>query len=221
MRSMLFMTLVCLFVVGLLLANLIAGKLIVVFGWTLPAAVIIFPITYILGDLFTEVYGFRQTRRIIWLGFFCNLIAVIVFFVTVKLPHPSFWPDQAAYSSVFGTTPRILVASFVSYLTGEFLNSTLLSKIKVATGGKKLWFRTIGSSVVGQGFDTLLFISIAFWGLYPNNVIFQMILFQYIWKLSYEIILTPFVYLAISKVKKIEGIDSFDTSINYNPFSLR
>jgi uncharacterized integral membrane protein (TIGR00697 family) len=218
--SLLFLILVTFFVVFLILANLIASKLILVFGMTLPAAVIIFPITYILGDLFTEVYGFRQTRKIIWLGLTLSLLAVCVYQITIILPYPDYWANQDSYKVVFATTPRILAASALAYFFGEFLNSAVLSKMKVVTNGRFLGLRTIGSSILGLALDTFIFIFIAFYGQLPGQALWQMMLFQYIWKLSYEIILTPFVYILTNKVKKIEKIDTFDINVTYNPFNV-
>jgi uncharacterized integral membrane protein (TIGR00697 family) len=133
-----------------LISNIIAGKLIGVLGMALPAAVILFPITYIFGDVITEVYGFNRSRWIIWAGFVCNILMVAVFYIVVKLPSPSFWHGQEAYALVLGTTPKILIASLVGYLIGEFSNSVILSKLKVFTNGKMLWLRTIVSTLVGK-----------------------------------------------------------------------
>ena len=219
--SFLFLCISTLFIVCLLLSNITAGKLIQVFGMVLPAAVVIFPLTYILGDVFTEVYGFRTARRVIWLGFACNVIAVTVFYITLRLPYPAYWEDQGAYTAVFRSGPRILLASLVGYLFGEFFNSVVLSRLKVLTKGKWLWVRSIGSSVVGEGFDTVLFIIIAFWGVYPADVIWQMILFQFLWKMCYEILLTPLVYLAVRRIKRAENVDAYDEGEKYNPFSIK
>ncbi len=219
--SNLFLMISVIFVTCLLLSNLIAGKLICVFGITLPAAVILFPITYILSDIFTEVYGFQRSRQIIWLGFACNVFAVLVYEATIALPYPDFWANQGAYAAVLGTTPRILVASLVGYLFGEFSNSIILSRMKVLTRGKWLWTRTISSSVVGQAFDTVIFITISFLGTYANNVILQMILFQYLWKLCYEIILTPATYAIVKWMKHKENNDIYDQGVTYNPFRFK
>lgn len=206
------------FTVCLLLSNLIAGKLISVFGAALPAAVILFPVTYILGDIFTEVYGFKTARKVIWCGFICNLLAVLIYFTTIALPYPDYWTNQNAYAAVLGTTPRILAASLLGYLFGEFLNSIVLSRMKVAANGKRLWRRTLFSSVIGEAFDTVIFIAAAFWGLYDAQVIWTMILFQYIWKICYEAVLTPLIVFIIKKIKQIEGVDVYDAGIKYNPF---
>ena len=215
--SKFFMFIAVVYVTCLLLSNLIAGKMWAVTGSiTLPAAVILFPITYIFGDVFTEVYGFRNARTIIWIGFACSFFAVAVYLLTIALPHPVFWENQDAYAIVMGTTPRVAAASFIGYLFGEFSNSMILSKLKVATRGKKLWVRTILSTLVGEGFDSVIFVTISFWGTMENAVVLQMILFQYLFKICYEIIFTPVTYAIVNWLKKKEGVDTFDYDVKYN-----
>ena len=205
------------FVACLLLSNLIAGKMwAVTEDITLPAAVILFPVTYILGDVFTEVYGFRKARLIIWAGFAASFFAVIIYLITIALPHPGYWEGQEAYATVMGTTPRVAIASFAGYLFGEFSNSMILSRLKVVTGGRKLWLRTIGSTLIGEGFDSVIFIMISFWGTMENSVVLKMILFQYLFKVCYEILFTPVTYAVVKFIKKKEGIDTFDRDIKYN-----
>lgn len=215
--SRLFMCIGIIFVTCLLLSNLIAGKMWAVTpDITLPAAVILFPLTYIIGDVFTEVYGFRKARTIIWLGFACSFFAVLIYLVTIGLPHPGYWENQDAYAIVMGTTPRVAVASFAGYLFGEFSNSIILSKLKVATKGKNLWIRTILSTVVGEGLDSVIFIMISFWGTMENSVVLKMILFQYLFKVSYEVLFTPVTYLVVKTIKRAEGIDVYDEGLRYN-----
>ena len=215
--SKLFMMIGIVYVTCLLLSNLIVGKMwAVTSNITLPAAVILFPITYIFGDIFTEVYGFKKARTLIWVGFACSFFAVIIYLITIALPHPGYWENQDAYAIVMGTTPRVAIASFIGYLFGEFSNSIVLSKLKVATKGKKLWVRTILSSVVGEGFDSVIFIMISFWGTMDNSIVFQMILFQYLFKVCYEIIFTPATYGIVNWIKRKEGVDTFDYDIKYN-----
>ena len=205
------------FVACLLLSNLIAGKMwAVTEDITLPAAVILFPVTYILGDVFTEVYGFRKARLIIWAGFAASFFAVIIYLITIALPHPGYWEGQEAYATVMGTTPRVAIASFAGYLFGEFSNSMILSRLKVVTGGRKLWLRTIGSTLIGEGVDSVIFIMISFWGTMENSVVLKMILFQYLFKVCYEILFTPVTYAVVKFIKKKEGIDTFDNDIKYN-----
>lgn len=215
--SKIFMIIAVIYVTCLLLSNIIAGKMwSVTSSITLPAAVILFPVTYIFGDIFTEVYGFRKARTIIWLGFGCSFFAVLIYLITIALPHPGFWENQDAYAIVMGTTPRVALASFTGYLFGEFSNSVILSRLKVITKGKNLWLRTILSTVVGEGFDSVIFIVISFWGTMENSVILNMILFQYLFKVLYEVILTPVTYAVVKWIKKKEDIDTFDNGIKYN-----
>lgn len=218
--SPLFLSLFALFITCLLVSNIVAGKLILVFGLVLPAAVILFPITYILGDVFTEVYGFKNTRIVIWAGFAANVLMSLVFLATLALPHPDFWKGQSSYEAVLGLTPRIVLASLVAYWVGEFANSITLSALKKATKGRHLWTRTISSTVIGQGFDTVLFIGISFFGSVPLSVLLGMMLAQYLFKVAYEVVLTPLTCLIVAKVKAREGIDTFDVGVAYNPFSV-
>ena len=205
------------FVTCLLLSNLVAGKMwAVTDSITLPAAVILFPVTYIIGDVFTEVYGFKKARTVIWLGFACSFFAVLIYLITIALPHPGYWENQEAYATVMGTTPRVAIASFAGYLFGEFSNSIILSRMKVVTKGKNLWMRTIFSTIVGEGLDSVIFIMISFWGTMENSVVAQMILFQYLFKVGYEILFTPVTYLVVKRIKKAEGIDVYVEGIRYN-----
>jgi len=206
------------YVTCLLLSNLIAGKMTALGGVTLPAAVVLFPVTYILADVFTEVYGFKNMRTVIWLGFSCSAFAVLVYMLTIALPHPGFWEGQEAYKTVLGTTPRVFAASLAGYLFGEFSNAMILSKLKVKTQGRKLWVRTIGSTVVGEAFDTAIFISVSFWGTMDNSTLLRMMLCQYLFKVCYEIVFTPATYAVIRRLKEIEGMDAFDEDVSYNPF---
>ncbi|SCW49428.1 hypothetical protein SAMN02910456_01417 [Ruminococcaceae bacterium YRB3002] len=215
--SSLFMCIGVLYVTCLLLSNITAGKMwAVTADITLPAAVVLFPVTYILGDVFTEVYGFKKARNIIWLGFICSFFAVMIYLLTIWLPHPGYWEGQDAYALVMGTTPRVALASFAGYLFGEFSNSIILSRLKVMTNGKHLWVRTILSTIVGEGFDSVIFILISFWGTMENSVVLRMILFQYLFKVLYEVIFTPLTYFVVGRVKKAEGIDTYDRGEKYN-----
>lgn len=214
--SKLFLIITVVYVTCLLLSNLVAGKMWAVTGnITLPAAVILFPLTYIFGDIFTEVYGFKNARIIIWLGFACSFFAVGVYMITIGLPHPDFWTNQEAYATVLGTTPRVAAASFIGYLFGEFSNSMVLSKLKVMTGGKKLWVRTILSTLVGEGFDSVIFVTVSFWGTMENATLLQMIIFQYLFKVCYEIIFTPATYAIVNWIKRKEEMDTFDYNVKY------
>jgi hypothetical protein len=225
-----FFTLIAsLFVTTLIISNIIAVKLIALFGLILPAAVILFPIAYIIGDVLTEVYGYSRARQVIWIGFLCNLIAVVAIWIAGLLPAPPFWnagtyhsPDEAqrAYGAILGFTPRLLAASFAAYLVGEFLNSIVLAKLKVKTGGRFLWLRTITSTIVGQGADSAIFISIAFVGILPAWMIQTAILSQWLFKVAYEIAATPLTYLVVNFLKRKEGVDYYDRETNFNPLRV-
>lgn len=213
-----FIVIVAVFVTCLITANIVAVKVAVIFGLVLPAAVVFFPLSYICGDVLTEVYGYRRARQVIWLGFGCNLIAVVAIFIGLALPAAPFWPGQAAYEQILGYTPRLLIASFVAYLAGEFANSFVLARMKVATKGRWLWTRTIGSTLVGQGLDSLVFIGIAFWGVVPALEV--MIVSQWLTKCAIEIVATPITYAVIGFLKAREGVDTFDDETDFNPLRL-
>jgi len=212
-----FLLIASIFITCLITSNIIAVKLVNIFGLVLPAGIIIFPISYIFGDVLTEVYGYHQARRVIWLGFFCNLIAVVAIWLGQILPAASFWEGQVAYERILGYTPRLLGASFLAYLVGEFTNSFVMAKMKIATNGRWLWTRTIGSTLVGQGLDSLVFVTLAFIGTIPLAVLVSAIVFQWFSKSAYEAIITPLTYVAVNFLKKREGLDVFDTDTRFNP----
>lgn len=216
-----FIVVVALFITCLITANIIAVKLISIFGLVLPAAIIIFPISYILGDVLTEVYGYRQARRVIWLGFLCNLILVVAILLGQILPGASFWDGQGAYERILGYTPRILAASFLAYLVGEFSNSFVLAKMKIATNGRWLWTRTIGSTLVGQGLDSLVFITLAFVGTIPLTSLVSAILTQWLAKSMYEAAVTPVTYKVVNFLKRHEGLDVYDFDTQFNPLLIK
>jgi uncharacterized integral membrane protein (TIGR00697 family) len=216
-----FIVIVALFITCLITANIIAVKLIIVFGLVLPAAIIVFPVSYILGDVLTEVYGYRQARRVIWLGFACNLILVIGIWLGGLLPAATFWDGQSAYERILGYTPRILVASYLAYLVGEFSNSFVLAKMKIATNGRWLWTRTIGSTLVGQGLDSAVFIFLAFVGTIPASALFSAVITQWLAKTIYEAAATPVTYKAVSFLKHREGLDVYDYDTRFNPLLIR
>lgn len=215
-----FVVIVGLFITCLITANIIAVKMINISGLILPAAVIIFPLSYIIGDVLTEVYGYRQARRVIWLGFFCNLLAVVAIWGGLVLPAADFWDGQAAYERILGYVPRILAASFIAYLIGEFANSYVLAKMKIATNGRWLWTRTIGSTLIGQGFDSLVFITLAFAGIMPVKVLMISIVTQWLVKSAYEAIATPVTYLVVGRLKQVEGVDVYDHDTKFNPLGI-
>ena len=203
------------FITCLITANVIAVKVISLGPIVLPAAIFIFPLSYIFGDVLTEVYGYRQARKVIWLGFTCNLIFVIFAWVGQILPAAPFWEKQEAYQSILGYTPRLLAASFSGYLVGEFTNSFVLAKMKILTRGRWLWSRTIGSTILGQGLDTSIFITLAFIGT-PSFVPIMM-LYHWLAKTVIEAVATPFTYATVNFLKKKEEIDTYDDKTNFNP----
>jgi uncharacterized integral membrane protein (TIGR00697 family) len=205
------------FVTCLITANIIAVKLASIAGFILPAAIIIFPLSYIVGDILTEVYGYRQARQVIWLGFLCNLLAVVAIWLGGLLPPVSFWEGQAAYDAILGYTPRLLAASFIAYLVGEFSNAFVLAKLKIATQGRWLWTRTIGSTLVGQGLDSLVFITLAFIGTIPLAGLVSTIVTQWLAKSLYEAVVTPLTYATVNFLKRQEGLDVYDYETRFNP----
>lgn len=215
--SLAFVVVVAFFVTALITANITAVKLIGVFGFVLPAAVVVFPISYICGDVLTEVYGYRVARRVIWLGFLCNLLAVGAVYVGEILPAAPFWKAQQAYETILGNTSRFLAASFLAYLVGEFANAIVLAKMKVATNGRWLWSRTIGSTLVGQGLDSLVFIVLAFVGTIPLSAMFAAVVTQWLVKSLYEVLATPLTYLVVNRLKRAEGLDVYDRDTSFNP----
>ena len=206
------------FITCLLTANIIAVKVISLGPFTLPAAIFVFPLSYIFGDVLTEVYGYRTARRIIWLGFACNLVFIFFAWTGQILPGADFWEAQVAYERILGFVPRIVGASICGYLAGEFLNSYILSRMKILTGGRWLWSRTIGSTIAGQGLDTAIFITLAYVG--TGSPVVRMILHHWFVKTAIEIICTPATYAIVNWLKKVEGIDYYDRETSYNPFVI-
>jgi hypothetical protein len=213
-----FVIITAVFITCLITANIIAVKVTSVGPVILPAAIIIFPLSYIFGDILTEVYGYRWARRVIWLGFACNLLFVIFARIGQTLPPAPFWGGQEAYKSILGPTWQILVASFIGYLAGEFANSFVLARMKILTRGRWLWTRTIGSTIVGQGLDTSIFITLAYIG--TTSFVPIMILYHWLAKVLFEAIFTPFTYAVVNYLKKKEAIDTYDYKTNFNPFLI-
>jgi len=209
---------IAVFVTCLITANTIAVKIISLGPFTLPAAIFVFPLSYIFGDVLTEVYGYKVARRVIWLGFICNLLFVFFAWIGQILPAASFWGDQAAYKTILGYTPRLLAASFCGYLAGEFANSFVLARMKILTRGRWLWSRTIGSTIVGEGLDTAIFITLAFIGTSSFTPV--MILNHWLAKVLIETVFTPGTYAIVNSLKKREGIDTYDYQTKYNPFII-
>lgn len=215
-----FVAVVALFVTALITSNVIAVKLIMVGGLVLPAAIIVFPISYILGDVLTEVYGFRAARRVIWLGFACNLFAVATIWLGGLLPAAPFWGGQDAYETILGFTPLVLLASFAAYLVGEFANAFVLARMKVAMRGRHLWMRTIGSTLVGQGLDSAVFITVAFVWVMPLPELVTAIVAQWLVKSAYEALATPLTYAVVGHLKRKDGVDVYDRDTRFNPLAV-
>jgi uncharacterized integral membrane protein (TIGR00697 family) len=209
---------IAVFVTCLITANIIAVKVVSLGPAVLPAAIFVFPISYIFGDVLTEVYGYRVARRVIWLGFACNLLFVFFAWVGQVLPPAGFWEGQAAYQTILGYTPRLLAASFCGYLAGEFTNSFVLSRMKILTKGRWLWSRTIGSTVVGQAFDTAIFITLAFAG--TGAAVPVLIGWHWFSKVAIEAVCTPGTYAIVNWLKQKEAVDTYDYRTNYNPFAI-
>ena len=207
------------FVVVLLVSNLLAQKICLIGGFAVSGAILLFPITYIFGDIFTEVYGFAASRRAIWMGFFATLLLYAVSAVTIALPSAPGWHNQQAFSTVFGIIPRILAASLVAFWAGEFANSYVMARMKLLTSGRALWSRTIGSTLVGQAVDTALVISLTFAGTVPVATIVNMIATGYLLKVAYEVLATPLTYLVINALKRAEASDPLDVGESFSPFA--
>ncbi|HKT75535.1 MAG TPA: queuosine precursor transporter [Sphingobium sp.] len=207
------------FVAILLLSNLIgAAKLSTLFGFTFGAGILFFPLGYVLGDVLTEVYGYARARRCVWAGFGAMLFMALMSWVVVKLPPAQGWPDQGAYEAVFGSTWRIVFASLTAFWAGEFANSFVLAKMKLLTQGKHLWMRTIGSTIVGEGLDSLLFYPLAFYGQWTNSQVLTVMVTNWLLKVTWEVVLTPVTYLIVNSLKRAEGLDVYDAHTNFTPF---
>jgi uncharacterized integral membrane protein (TIGR00697 family) len=215
-----FVTCVSLFVTCLLTANVIASRLIEVGGVVLSAAIVIFPLSYVVADVLTEVWGYGPARRVIWLGFACNAVLVLAVWVGGALPAAPVWRGDAAYAEILGQTPRILLASLAAYLVGEFANAFVLARLKLATAGRWLWLRTIGSTVVGQGLDSAVFVTLAFGGTVPGSAILGIVAGQWLVKVAYEAAATPLTYAAVGWLKSQERLDTFDHDTDFNPIRL-
>ena len=187
---------------------------------TFGSGVLFFPISYVFGDVLTEVYGYAAARRVIWLGFACNLLMVAAIWLAGELPAAPAWRGQAAYAEIFAQTPRILVASFLAYLVGEFANSFVLARMKIATRGRWLWTRTVGSTIIGQGLDSLVFVTLAFAWLVPVAVLAGIVLAQWVAKVAYEAAATPLTYLLVGWLKAREHLDTYDRDTDFNPLHL-
>ncbi|HEY3369948.1 MAG TPA: queuosine precursor transporter [Prolixibacteraceae bacterium] len=219
--SVLFMFAGILFATCLLISNILATKILMIGPWAAPAGVLIFPIAYILNDVITEVWGFAKARLIIWTGFAVNVLAVLFFTAGIVVPGAPFWQNQDAFATILGNTPRIVAASMSAYLVGSFLNAFIMSRMKVMTGGKGFSARAILSTLVGESADSFIFIFIAFAGIFPMGVLVTMIFTQAMLKTVYEILILPITVWVVGFVKRVEGVDTFDTNLSYNLFRVK
>jgi len=210
------------FITVLLCSNLIGvGKVSRVFGVTVGVGVFFFPISYVFGDVLTEVYGYARSRRVIWAGFAALIFAALMSWSVVALPPSPGWEHQAAYALVFGSTPRIVAASLIAFWAGDFVNSYVLARMKLQTKGRFLWMRTIGSTIVGQAADTLIFYPLAFWGAWSPALLGPVMLSNFCIKVAVEIVLTPVTYLVVNFLKCAEHEDYYDVGTDFNPFKLK
>lgn len=216
-----FEVIMAVFVAVLLISNIASTKITQIGIFTLDGGTLLFPLTYIFGDVLTEVYGFRRARKVIWTGFACALLMSLTLAVVGYLPAASGFENQDAYMKILGQAPRIVLASLIAYFFGEFSNSFILAKLKVKMQGKWLWVRTIGSTLIGELLDSVIFVTIAFYGVLPNELVLSLIVFNYIFKTSIEILFTPATYAIIKFLKRHEKEDYFDENTNFNPFSLK
>ena len=210
------------FVAILLLSNLIgAAKLADVGGFVFGAGILFFPLGYVIGDVLTEVYGYARARRVIWAGFAGLVFMAVMSWVVVALPPAAGWEGQAAYESVFGQVGRIVFASITAFWVGEFVNSYVMARMKIWTKGRHLWTRTIGSTLVGQGVDSLIFYPLAFWGVWNNEQVVTVMLTNWGLKVFWEAALTPVTYAVVGWLKRKEGVDIFDEGTNFSPFKTK
>jgi len=209
------------FVSVLLISNVASSKIVDLKWFTFDGGTLLFPLSYIFGDILTEVYGYKNSRGVIWVGFFMALLMSVIFIIVGKLPAASGWNNQAAYDAILGLTPRIVCASLIAYFFGEFSNSYVLAKMKILTKGKWLWTRTIGSTIVGELVDSALFIMIAFFGILPVPLLLTLIISNYLFKTAVEILFTPLTYKVIKFLKIKESEDYYDINTNFNPFTIK
>lgn len=209
------------FVVALLISNLVAQKICAIGPFAVSGAQLLFPVTYIYGDVFTEVYGYAASRRAIWLGFLASGLLALLGLIIVALPPAPGWPNQSAFATVFGFVPRAVAGSLLAYWCGEFTNSFVLAKMKIFTKGKHLWTRTVGSTVTGQAVDTVIVILAIFAGTISWRLMGRLMLSAYLFKVCYEVLATPLTYAVVNWLKRTEGVDTFDNQTRFNPFAVR
>lgn len=221
-RSFLYFDIILgLFVAVLLISNIASTKILMLWKFTFDGGTLLFPLSYIFGDILTEVYGYKRSRRVIWTGFLCALLMSVVLIVVRFLPPASDWGFQDAYVQILGLAPRIVAASLIAYLAGEFSNSYILAKMKIWTKGRFLWMRTIGSTLVGEFIDTGLFCMIAFYGVLPTSLLIAVVISNYIFKCGVEVLFTPITYKVVRFLKKKENEDYYDVDTNFNPLAFK
>lgn len=209
------------FVSILLISNVASSKIVDLKWFTFDGGTLLFPLSYIFDDILTEVYGYAKSRSTIWLGFFMALMMSVIFIVVDKLPPAAGWNQQAAFDAILGLTPRIVCASLIAYFFGEFANSFVLAKMKIMTKGKWLWTRTIGSTIVGELLDSVIFVVIAFTGILPNSLVVTLIISNYLFKTGVEILFTPITYKIVGFLKRKENEDYYDIGTDFNPFATK
>lgn len=208
------------FVAVLLISNIASTKIVAFGPFSFDGGTLLFPLAYIFGDVLTEVYGYRRSRRVIWTGFFWLVMTALVLGIVDWLPAASDWSGQDAFHAILGQTPRIVAASLLAYFAGEFSNSFVLAKMKLATQGRWLWTRTIGSTLVGEGVDTVVFVLVAFLGVLPNELVWAVLISNYIFKVGVEVVFTPVTYAVVAFLKRAEREDYYDRDTDFNPFAL-
>jgi uncharacterized integral membrane protein (TIGR00697 family) len=207
-----------LFVAVLLISNVVGQKIWRFGPFDMSAAQVLFPVSYIFGDVLTEVYGYARSRRVIWIGFGCNAVMALVYWVAVQLPPSPDWHNQEAFATIIGFVPRMVIASLIAFWAGEFSNSYVLARMKILTSGRHLWMRTIGSTVIGEAVDSILVIAITFTGVLPVGTMARIVLSMYFFKVAYEAAVTPVTYAAVNWLKRRESVDYYDYGTNFNPF---
>lgn len=215
-----FDVIMALFVAVLLISNVASSKIVLLGPFTFDGGTVLFPLSYIFGDILTEVYGYQRSRKVIWTGFFCAGLMAAIFAVVGTLPPAPDWEGQDAYQRILGITPRIVLGSLIAYWAGEFCNSFTLAKMKIFTRGHWLWTRTIGSTLMGEGVDTLLFVVIAFAGVLPMGLLTSVLISNYFFKVGVEVMATPVTYSVVAFLKRAEREDYYDYDTDFNPFAL-
>ena len=209
------------FVMILVVSNVASSKILLLGPFTFDGGTILFPVSYIFGDVLTEVYGYAKARKVIWTGFLMTIFAALVFYVVGILPSAPGWTGQAAYEQILGIVPRIVLASVIAFVVGEFANSYIMARMKVEMKGKQLWIRTIGSTLVGEALDSCLFVAIAFGGILSMELIWAIMISNYIFKVGIEVLFTPLTYAIVGALKRSEKEDYYDKKTDFNPFTLK